>query len=1247
MSHHPAEQFSSELLQRSQAITRHDCLHLFSLLPKADLRANVDQAGEKFLCGSFRHGGIHGVFSATREFPLSVAALIAFVRISMPEFQFSSIALHRDISTCCHKDTNNFTDHNLVCPLSEFGGGEIWVNEPGGLATRLVNGTQLPGRLFSVSDGPVIFPARACLHSTEPWTGSRVVLIAYAGGDHNAMSAADQTFLEQLGFPLPQDSGTDCPPVTWQPDVPVDLQPFLNKVQARIAGRSLSDLVFLEFFCGSGGFCTEMRRKGLSGSRGIDHQAGAGVKCPVISIDLATDGGQSLAHEMLARPDVIACHFAPPCGTASAARSIPGRNAPRPLRSSQAPDGVPDLRGLDLTRVSTANKLYSVVASLVTKCDELGILWCIENPNRSLFWATRPIVSLLRCPHICTRLHHCMFGSQRRKHTLLCHAIPFLQVMHVSCDGSHEHLPWGRLPDGGWATKSEVAYPPLMCKCLAHSFVSQLQALGAKPLPADLHAAQLQPARAAQIATSHQPSKRLPPLVAEYAKVVTVTGPASLVPSALKLEADWPVPSVCKTQPPAQALPQGSKRLSSFPARGDPEGLDSLGPESPVTASFGVPWSPANFVAQAIKCKHPKLLASALPAPLKECIDHCVSMSPVEIAKERTANLRQWMLRAKELAAEGEEPLVSPHCKDILANKSMRLLGEMISASGYGDSRLPCDIGKGFDLLGPIPDSSGVLPKKATYASLSVPEVREVARDNQRCVWQAVSDSAMSMSADDLAVATEIYKLTLAERDEHWVEGPFSLEDLPADAILTRRFGVVQSSWDATKGSVKKIRPIDDFTESLANLTSSSSETIAPHGVDCIVAGLIHRSRQARVLGIREILKAKTIDLRKAYKQLPLSEKALHDSWICVLNPETKRPEAFRSRVLPFGSRPSVVGFCRASHCLWFLGVHFFRLHWTCYFDDYVLVGCEQELEHLDLIQSGFFGMLGWSTSAEKEGGFQAIARALGVEINLSDSAAGLFKVCNTAARQRELAASISSILENGSALAKDFEVLRGRLIFAENQVFGRLTCKHMQCISRACRAKGIVTIHDDLAASLLYLRDRVVLGEARSVSSAHRQTFHLFTDASLENGKSGIGAILYNSQGLVVNWYSEEVQEEVVSALNVDSKKGFIYEMEAFAAIHGVIRLCQKLRNVDLIVYCDNQATVAALVKSSSEAPVVRGLLVKLNDVETSRGINCWFERVASAANPADAPSRASVANLPLHCRIRWHPTFDASDLD
>ena len=178
-------------------------------------------------------------------------------------------------------------------------------------------------------------------------------------------------------------------------------------------------------------------------------------------------------------------------------------------------------------------------------------------------------------------------------------------------------------------------------------------------------------------------------------------------------------------------------------------------------------------------------------------------------------------------------------------------------------------------------------------------------------------------------------------------------------------------------------------------------------------------------------------------------------------------------------------------------------------------------------------------------------------------------------------------------------------------------------------------------------MRDRVVLGDARMVSAANRQTFHLFTDASLEKGRSGLGAILYNSQGLMVNWFSEDVPEDVVSALNIDDKEGFIYEMEAFAAIHGIIRLCSKLRNVDLIVFCDNQATVSALIKSASEAPIVRGLLTRLNEFETSNGINCWFERVASAANPADDPSRSKIDGFSKFNRVRWHPTFDASDLD
>ena len=195
-----------------------------------------------------------------------------------------------------------------------------------------------------------------------------------------------------------------------------------------------------------------------------------------------------------------------------------------------------------------------------------------RNPNRSLFWATAPITKLLQCPHMCTRLNHYMFGSQRRKHTLLCHSVPCVQALHVLCDDSHDHLPWGRLPDGGFATKAEVAYPPLLCKCLASAFVSQLLRLGAAPLPVDLHSAVLQPARAAQVAVQRQPNKRLPPLVSEFASVVSVQGPVSVMPDSPTLSCAWPLPPECFSQHKVPVLPVGTKRLSALLTSGNQEG---------------------------------------------------------------------------------------------------------------------------------------------------------------------------------------------------------------------------------------------------------------------------------------------------------------------------------------------------------------------------------------------------------------------------------------------------------------------------------------------------------------------------------------------------------------------------------------------------------------------------------------------------------------------------------------------------
>ena len=356
------------------------------------------------------------------------------------------------------------------------------------------------------------------------------------------------------------------------------------------------------------------------------------------------------------------------------------------------------------------------------------------------------------------------------------------------------------------------------------------------------------------------------------------------------------------------------------------------------------------------------------------------------------------------------------------------------------------------------PAKSGVMPRKTAVASLDIEDLRRVTGHNQRAVLDSTT------SCRDLEVAKEVYRLTKEECERGWLLGALSPSDIPCDAVLTRRFGVTQTSANAEHGTVKKIRPIDDFTESLANLTSSAEETIEPHSISVIAAGILLRLRGSRKYGRKEKLKMKTVDLRKAYKQLPLSEAALHDSYICVLNPDSMQPEIYQTLVLPFGAKPAVQGFCRVSAGLWAIGVNLFSIHWSVYFDDFVLVASEPECKHLDMIQGGLFSLLGWETSSEKDAGFSFVARGLGVEVCLGESHLGLLSIQNTEARKRELSEKINIMLEARGATAKDFECLAGRLIFAESQIFGRGAQQRMRVISHACKAQGFVAIEGSLA---------------------------------------------------------------------------------------------------------------------------------------------------------------------------------------
>ena len=276
--------------------------------------------------------------------------------------------------------------------------------------------------------------------------------------------------------------------------------------------------------------------------------------------------------------------------------------------------------------------------------------------------------------------------------------------------------------------------------------------------------------------------------------------------------------------------------------------------------------------------------------------------------------------------------------------------------------------------------------------------------------------------------------------------------------------------------------------------------------VDAILATLAYRDQAWG----REELRAKTIDLRKAYKNLPLSEEATEDAYLCVLCPTDGQPRAFQTLVLPFGARAAVMGFCRTSYAIWRIGVAIFAMHWTVFFDDYYLVAATPEIRHVDMAQQLLFKILGWETSSEKEGDFLAISKILGVQIDLNESLLGRFAVSNVDARVKELVATIDTILDRGTLAAAEMRVLRGRLVFAEAQIYGRLAGLQMQHLGRWEHAMGETAVDDDLRHSLEFVRDRVICGEPRIVDANRGRVFHLYTDACYENLCGGVGGVLF-----------------------------------------------------------------------------------------------------------------------------------------
>ena len=181
----------------------------------------------------------------------------------------------------------------------------------------------------------------------------------------------------------------------------------------------------LELCAGCARLSASLATKGFK-AMAVDQKANKHKQCyATVALDLANEEALQLLKSLLKPPGrVFYVHAAPPCGTCSKARDRKlkwairrlGVKEPKPLRSALHPHGLPSLRGLDLKRVTLANRIYANIALLLKQAIRAGAFVSIENPTRSWMWQTQWMLELIdEFSLFPVTFQQCMHGGERDK----------------------------------------------------------------------------------------------------------------------------------------------------------------------------------------------------------------------------------------------------------------------------------------------------------------------------------------------------------------------------------------------------------------------------------------------------------------------------------------------------------------------------------------------------------------------------------------------------------------------------------------------------------------------------------------------------------------------------------------------------------------------------------------------------------------------------------------------------------------
>lgn len=942
----------------------------------------------------------------------------------------------------------------------------------------------------------------------------------------------------------------------------------------------------------------------------------------VVRLDLTTDEDEQSFWQLLQTFLVEYIHLAPPCGTSSRAREKPlsrEHHGPRPLRTDGYPDGLSHLSALEHLRVQQANVLYKFSVKVALWCIQHSVIFSIENPVHSLMWSTSFFEPLWKHMLFMTIFDHCCHGGNRPKRTLWLSNSSCFESLAAFCPGTHEHLPWGLLQteDGSssFATAAETAYPHVLCQRVADCVSAILR-----------RKYQIPDRMLDSLATA-------PPTKHKYNKLVL--GFMVRGNSVLSLVSEFSHYEQVLV-PLHHDIPHATRRIQV--GEGSRVGLEVIDSSNCDTLQYvkdgsshliynapacglhlvtrGVPRSADQFVQAAIEAGHPRQHKLDVPLFLKEVIEQNFNEQRFNLPAHRVKVLGMWLERCIALQSEEDKVKVgmTVERRQVLEKKRFKLFEEMLAHYEYPDQTLARSAVEGFHLVG-----------WAERSYIFEPEIRapKFSLDQLLQASKGLIPLAMSRQMpSDPDLHKAVWDKTMEEVNLGYISGPLDEDIIPGQHLVARRFGLLQ-------GAARKLRLIDDFSEFGINGAYGSLEKPGVHGVDFILTILLEIMRSGSASGLRNVV-GKTLDLTSAYKQYAISDASSDRVRLLVWCPVSSRYRVFRVHSLPFGATASVTSFLRISTAVWWLGVVALRISWSSYFDDYTIFSSADIATSTEKTAEVFLDLLGvlFARDGEKCLPFAKMFKALGVSFNLDKVSEGLALVGHTSSRKAELQCVIGEILSQGRISRASAESLRGRLIWAESYIFGRRANGAMRTIGKYVVGSDGPKLSDEMVMALLFIRDRLLEMRPVEIHSSLPEPCFLFTDGSLEDGVAGLGGVLVQPSEARYEFFSMSVPLEVLKFW-FESSKNPIFHVELLAVCISFEVWKNRLAKRPLVVYVDNDAAKAAIVKGYTAVQGAEELCEHLTQVEEDQEIALWCARVPTASNIADEPSRFVTCNL------------------